>query len=125
MNRADGRPCLHAPLGTCKILMERQALMARNAETRSEKRMLSSGDSCAGRSLLEMIEERLDDVVDRLMAGEAEDTDKGAALGLAEAIAIIKNPYYPDVDVIRAEAMERYDERHGGAPGEEVEDPEG
>lgn len=36
---------------------------------------------------------------------------KGEALGLARAIAIMRNPYAPDVDAVRAEAMERLDAR--------------
>lgn len=33
---------------------------------------------------------------------------EGMCLGLAKALAIMLTPYDPDVDAIRAEAMERY-----------------
>jgi hypothetical protein len=66
--------------------------------------------SCAGRSIIEIIWEDLDDVMDRLMA-EPTDADKGEALGLARALATMMNPYEKNVDSIRGEAFERWQER--------------
>jgi hypothetical protein len=58
----------------------------------------------------------LDEVVDRIQAriakGKApKNSDKGQALGLAMAIAIMRNPYAYDIESVRVEAMERWDAR--------------
>lgn len=67
----------------------------------------------AGKSLIEMIWDQLDEVMDRLMDGSAEETDKGKAFGIATSLAILRNPY--DVpaalEAVRAEAMERWESR--------------
>jgi len=82
-----------------------------------------AGTSCAGRSILEMYWERLDCIVDILYSDwddfeeeggtHSEWHDYGQLQGqcseLSYAIAIMTNPYAPDVDAIRDEAMERYD----------------
>lgn len=68
---------------------------------------------CGGRSILEMAEEELDAVFERLMSGEgqAEDgLDKGRAEGMARIIAIFRNPYAPDLNMVRAMAVERWEE---------------
>lgn len=68
--------------------------------------------TCDGRSILEMMEDELDVVMERLMSrdGAAEDgLDPGRAQGLATAIAIIRNPYRPDMDMVRAMAVERWE----------------
>lgn len=61
-----------------------------------------------------MLWEGLDEVVSRLKAdGEgAEPSDKGEAFGRASCIAIMTNPYNPDIDAVRAEAMRRYEDRN-------------
>lgn len=40
---------------------------------------------------------------------------KGVALGLAQAIAFITNPYAPNVDAVREEAVRRWEERSEAA----------
>jgi hypothetical protein len=67
---------------------------------------------CAGRSIFEMVWDELDAVVERMMNGGEAETDKGMALGLASALAIIKNPYRPDIEAVREEAMARYEAEH-------------
>ena len=37
---------------------------------------------------------------------------QGMALGLATALALVENPYGPDVDMIRSEALTRYEATH-------------
>lgn len=74
----------------------------------------------AGGSIRQMIWAELDDVVDRIQKRVAKGkepmkADKGMALGLATAIAIMTNPYAYDVDAIREEAMERWEARQGRA----------
>jgi hypothetical protein len=56
----------------------------------------------------------LDDVMDYLVdVDEPEPEDKVRARALAEAIALIAQPYAeePDIDAVRAEAMERWENR--------------
>lgn len=73
----------------------------------------------AGKSVLDLMWERLDAFVDELMApahegGELERVErKGHAYGMAEAIALITNPYHSDIDAVRADAMERWELRQG------------
>jgi len=65
----------------------------------------------AGKSIFEMMWDELDTVVSRLMLdGEGyEDQDKGAALGIATCLAIMINPYAPDIGAVRTEAMRRWE----------------
>lgn len=83
----------------------------------------------AGHSIKETIQEELDSVVGRLISDgrpanieeagnkkpikqQQEDwklygEDRGQAQGLAYALAVIRNPYGPNVEAIRKEALER------------------
>jgi hypothetical protein len=87
-----------------------------------ERRLMNQGRSiadsadgtCEGKGLIEMLEDLLDGSFDQLMspAGlEQPELEKGYALGLSTAIAVLTNPYFPNVDVIKAEAVERYEAR--------------
>lgn len=73
----------------------------------------------AGKSILEMLWESLDTVMERLMTGAvAEDgQDVGMARGIALSIAIMTNPYAPSIDAIREEAMERWSDAHPDEDG--------
>lgn len=62
----------------------------------------------SGVTIREQIWEALDEVMERLMSGAAEPDDRGQAQGLAMALAIFLNPYSPRIDVIKEEAMERW-----------------
>lgn len=68
---------------------------------------------CAGKSLHEILWDELMTIMDRLMTGcEAEDgRDPGRAEGVAYCIAIFQNPYAPNIEGVRAEAMERWDQQ--------------
>jgi hypothetical protein len=68
-----------------------------------------ASQACRGKSILEMLWEELDAIVERLMAGAASEEDKGRAQGVAYAIAVIENPYLPSVERIREEAMDRWE----------------
>lgn len=75
---------------------------------------MSTSRPNAGRSILEMLWKELDFQLCKLMALAYETQEQGSAqqghcLGLAKAIAIMTNPYDPDVDEIRREAMKRYE----------------
>lgn len=70
----------------------------------------------AGPSLLELVWRQLDEVMDELMDArldgrEPDKVQAGTALGYAGAIAIFSNPYNPNVDAVRAEAVERWEAR--------------
>lgn len=71
--------------------------------------------SCAGRSLLELLEDRLDELTWDLMvqqaAGTVDPSLSGEARGVAHAIALIRGPYNPNVDAVKAGAMSRYQDR--------------
>ena len=77
--------------------------------------MTSHRVDCGGKSLLELLWDQLMGCYRELMDVDWEnpvDDDirlQGETLGLARAIAIIVNPYAPDVDAVRAEAAERYE----------------
>lgn len=74
-----------------------------------------------GRSILEILWEALDLKMEQL--GEADAAEegwdhagweqygmlRGKAAGLAYAIAVLQNPYEPNIDAVRNEAVERYD----------------
>ena len=64
---------------------------------------------CNGKSILEMLYEELDAIVERLMAGAASEEDKGRAQGVAYAIAVIENPYMPNIERVREAAMDRWE----------------
>ena len=92
-------------------------------------------ESVAGKSILDLLWEEMDDVVDLLMEeGQPESwsgelfgmpqdeigvvsewqnwgEQRGRAQGLAYALAVILNPYAPDVPMIKAQAMARWEER--------------
>lgn len=54
----------------------------------------------------------LDRLMDKIMSAKKPDpADRAQALGIASCLARVKNPYKPDVSVIRAEATERWEER--------------
>lgn len=67
----------------------------------------------SGRNLLEIMWELIDEATNRLLTPSIDtgDKDVGYALGLATMLATFVNPYLPDVDAIRLEAMERWEVR--------------
>lgn len=80
---------------------------------------------CAGKSLHEILWDELMTIMDRLMTGcEAEDgRDPGRAEGVAYCIAIFQNPYAPNIDSVRAEAMERWDADMASAEAQDIPNP--
>lgn len=119
MPRADHDCCLYG-IGsintpTCMIRRQREIIMGKR---KGDDINDSPPGACSGRSLLEMLEDSLDEVVDILKGpmdhtyGDVEvATLKGKAQGFAESIAIIRNPYYPNVTAVRAESVERWEWR--------------
>lgn len=70
-----------------------------------------------GLSILETYWVQLDAVMDRLMEGPDvfEDRDPGKAEAYAHCIAIIVNPYAPDIEGVREEAVLRWETRTSDA----------
>lgn len=64
-------------------------------------------------SPLQRLWEQLDDVMDYLMVDDPEPEDRARAKALAEAIALISLPYSEELDIetIRAQAVERWEQR--------------
>lgn len=104
--RIDVRHCLSSPASRvrCVVLEEREKLMG-----------LDPRPQCAGRSLVQMMEDRLDEVVWDLQvaasSGLPTDRFAGEAAGIAQCIAFVRTPYAPDVDAIKAASLQRYQER--------------
>lgn len=72
----------------------------------------SGGSHCGGKTLYQMIWDEMDIVLDRLMEdGDADPEDVGAARAVAYIIAIMRNPYRPDIEAVKQEAMERWEAR--------------
>lgn len=76
--------------------------------------------SCAGKSLVEMMEDMLDEEVEAfapaVLRGDERTAEileaQGRARGIASCVALIRKPYYPDPDGIRDAAMSRFYDRH-------------
>lgn len=88
---------------------------------RDRNRAMAPQQSCAGKSILDFLWDELMDAygwivlyqgsypgIDDAQGWEELEGVKGKALGLATAIAIVYNPYMPNVDAVRAEAAERW-----------------
>lgn len=71
----------------------------------------AGGSVCGGETILELMWKELMVVVDRLMTDqEAEDErDPGRAEGIAYAIAIMQNPYLPNWQSVRDEAVAKWE----------------
>lgn len=68
---------------------------------------------CEGKSIKEIMEDELDSIIMRLMTpgSEAADgRDPGRGESLCWAIALVENPYAPDMDKAKGEAMLRYED---------------
>ena len=67
----------------------------------------------AGPSIREQMWEELDSLINILMAHKAKDVvyARGRAYGVASCLAILEQPYSPNVDAVRERAMERWNER--------------
>lgn len=127
--RIDHRHCLATPASKwrCVVLDQREELMRLSTINDERGPWGDSFDprpSCAGRTLVQRMEDRLDEIIVRLMVASARQpqeivmsehnelvTLKGQALGLSECIALVRFPYV-DTDTavasVKAAAMERY-----------------
>jgi hypothetical protein len=83
----------------------------------------AGGSQCEGKSIYEQLWEELMAIMERLMTGqEAEDgRDPGRAEGVAHALAVFTNPYIPNIEAIREEAMDRWEAEGTGVPAPKKE----
>jgi hypothetical protein len=70
----------------------------------------AGGSACGGQTLLELMWAELMTIMERLMTGQDAEDDRGMAQGMAYAIAIMQNPYRPNVDDVRTQAMAKWEE---------------
>jgi hypothetical protein len=71
----------------------------------------------AGKSVLDLLQEKLDEYVDALQAMEDPDglpfaEMRGRAHGAAMCLALVLNPYAPDLAAVKAEALARWENQH-------------
>lgn len=75
--------------------------------------MDGSQKDCEGRTPLARLEALVDEVMVQYMDYDNSETAdarlRGVLYGLCWSIAVIKNPYYPDLNKIKAEAQRRYE----------------
>ena len=64
----------------------------------------------AGKPIVGMLEDKLDEVYARLM-NKPVAIDKGRAQGLSHAIAMMYNPFQPNIDLVRDECEARWESR--------------
>lgn len=78
----------------------------------------AGGQDCAGKSILELLWDELDSIMERLMTRTGADDlrDPGRAEGIAYAIAVMQNPYRVSVDNVRDQAMARWEAAQAADP---------
>lgn len=111
----------------CAILASRDHLVVKLYKIGKEKymdRVEQYEAYCADRSVKEIMEDELDSILERLMDdGEAADgQDKGRAESLCWAIALIENPYAPNMDQVKGKMMLRYERKLREAEGDGTEE---
>jgi hypothetical protein len=72
----------------------------------------AGGTSCGGKSLYELVWDEMMVILDRLMTGQAAEDDVGAARAIAWVLAVMQNPYLPNVDAVREQAMEKWENEY-------------
>lgn len=76
----------------------------------------AGGTSCGGKSLYELVWEEMMAITDRLMTGQEAEDDVGAARAIAWVLAVMQNPYLPNVDAVREQVMERWEAEEAAEP---------
>ncbi len=70
----------------------------------------AGGSACGGRTILELLWDEMMVVYERLVTDQAAEHDVGIAQGIAYAIAVMQNPYLPNIDNVRAQAAQKWEE---------------
>jgi hypothetical protein len=100
----------------CAILASRDHLVVKLHKIGKE-RYMSRGDYeayCEDHSVKEIMEDELDVIIWRLMEQDesaADGQDKGRGESLSWAIALVDNPYAPNMDIVKNKAMLRYERK--------------
>jgi hypothetical protein len=76
----------------------------------------AGGTSCGGQSLYDMVWDEMMSITERLMTGQEAEDDVGAARAIAWVLAVMQNPYLPNVDAVREQVMERWDNEQAANP---------
>jgi hypothetical protein len=87
----------------------------------------AGSSDCGGDTIMDLIWREMMVVTDRLIgiseAGEEPDPDDvGAARSLAWVLAVMQNPYLPNVDSVREQVMERWENENANGKPTNVED---
>lgn len=106
---SDGNP--NHSSETCELLPEAANALA---DALRAAYVQAGSHDCGGQTLMEIIWNEMMVVTDRLIgiqeAGEEPDPDDvGAARSLAWVLAVMQNPYLPNVDSVREQVMERWE----------------
>lgn len=70
----------------------------------------AGGSACGGETILELLWREMMVVYERLATGQGAEHDVGIAQGIAYSIAIMQNPYQPNIDDVREQAAARWEE---------------
>jgi hypothetical protein len=126
--RVDGRPgelrtFYTGVNATGHHAFEGPALSAEHANVMSDLLRAAvvnaGGHHCGGKSLYEMVWEEMMAITERLMTDTAAEDDVGAARAIAYVLAIMQNPYLPNVDAVREQVMEKWEAmEHEPPPGQ-------
>lgn len=102
--------CANARPGRCSTIVSYEDV--RRPVSKRMEIAAAAGESCGGKSIIEMLEDELDTVIDRLMTGAAagDGRDPGRAEGVAFALAVMQNPYRPNINSVKNDAMVRWEE---------------
>jgi hypothetical protein len=106
---SDGNP--NHSVETCELLPEAANALA---DCLRAAYVQAGSSDCGGQTIMELIWNEMMVVTDRLIgiqdAGlEPEPDDIGAARSLAWVLAVMQNPYLPNVDSVREQVMERWE----------------
>lgn len=102
--RVDAAHCLAEPASKarCVVLDERERMMEG----------FDPRPNCSGRTLVQRMEDRLDEIIwDLMVAGAGSQPVgqlPGQAQGITECIALVRTPYAPDLELVKQAAMVRY-----------------
>lgn len=99
---------VHYPTN-CKVIRQWQAFNEERPVGQQVESALAGEATCTDRSLVEMMEDELDTIIERLMSGGDAEGDKGKAEGVAYCIALVRQPYSPSVPDVKNEAMLRWE----------------
>lgn len=92
------------------------ALLVEHANTASDLLRAAysnnGGHACGGKSLYEIIWAEMMAITDRLMTGQAAEDDVGAARATAYILAVMQNPYLPNVEAVKQQVMDKWYEEN-------------